>query len=56
MSISVQNRQLISFTENMSSLVQSGLSIIDSLKICAKIDDSKNNLLLCDSIIKEISR
>ncbi|MBP5402873.1 MAG: type II secretion system F family protein [Treponema sp.] len=55
MSISVQNRQLISFTENMSSLVQSGLSIIDSLKICAKIDDSKNNLLLCDSIIKEIS-
>ena len=51
----VSEKLLLSFTENMSALVHSGMSIIDSLSITKEIDDCKQNEELCSHLIEELN-
>lgn len=50
----VKNKLLISFTENMAALVNSGMSILDSLKICKKISQTEDNLMLCNKLLEKL--
>ena len=51
----VSEKLLLSFTENMSALVHSGMSIIDSLSVTKEIDDCKQNEELCSHLIEELN-
>lgn len=50
----VSEKLLLSFTENMSALVHSGMSIIDALNITREIDDGKQNNELCSLLMEEL--
>lgn len=50
----VSEKLLLSFTENMSALVHSGMSIIDSLSVTKEIDDCKQNEELCSLLMEEL--
>lgn len=47
-------KDVISFTENISSLISSGLSLSDSLKVCIDIDSNKENKKLYEDIRNKI--
>lgn len=51
----VSEKLLLSFTENISALVRSGLTIIDSINVIRKIDDCKQNNELCSLLIDELN-
>ena len=51
----VSEKLLLSFTENMSALVHSGMSIIDALNITREIDDGKQNNELCSLLMEELN-
>lgn len=51
----VSEKLLISFTENLSTLINSGLSVMDALSVCKTIDDSKNNVQLCNFLLRQLS-
>lgn len=51
----IGQNELIMFTQNMSSLLKSGLSLQDSLVVCEKINNCKNNANFCKFLKKKIS-
>lgn len=51
----VSQNELILFTQNMTSLLKSGLSLQESLDVCEKINSKKENILLCKFLNKKIN-
>ncbi|WP_318661694.1 type II secretion system F family protein [Treponema sp.] len=51
----VSEKLILSFTENMSVLINSGLSVMESLNVALRIDDSKENVKLCTLLTNELS-
>lgn len=47
--------EIILFTQNMASLLKSGLSLQDSLEVCSNINDNPRNVELCKSLCKQIN-
>ena len=46
---------LLLFTQTMSSLLKSGLSLQNSLEICSEINANKHNKELCKSIFQKVN-
>ncbi|MCR5614006.1 type II secretion system F family protein [Treponema sp.] len=51
----INEELLLVFSENMSALIKAGLSVLDSLKICEKIDESKERKQFYSELINKVS-
>lgn len=47
---------VIVFTESMASLLRSGLSVQESLTVCAKIDRTEKNVELCGELLRSLEK
>lgn len=54
--VRISMKSVIGFTESMASLLRSGLSVQESLKVCAKIDTSEKNAMLCGELLRALER
>lgn len=55
MKVKLRAKEVILFTQNIASLLKSGLSLQDSLEICSDINSSARNVELCKSLSKQIN-